>query len=158
MKAAGLKELKQELKHRSSQELLEIILRLSRFKKENKELLTYLLFESANEDTYVAVIKAELDEQFEDINSSNYYFIKKSIRKILRRLKQYIRYSSKKETEVELLIYFCFKLRSFTPSIHQNKTLQNLYERQLAMIKKKLQMLHEDLQYDLSAEMERLGL
>jgi len=37
MKAVSQKELKQELSSRSTKELLELCLRLSRFKKENKE-------------------------------------------------------------------------------------------------------------------------
>ena len=43
MKAVSVKELSQELLNRSPKELRDLCLRLSRFKKENKELLTYLL-------------------------------------------------------------------------------------------------------------------
>ena len=46
MKAATVHELKEELKHRSAAQLVELCNRLVRFKKENKELLTYLLFEA----------------------------------------------------------------------------------------------------------------
>lgn len=156
MKTATVKQLKDELKHRSHDELLEICLRLSKFKKENKELLTYLLFESVDEEAYIAAVKKEVDVQFEQINRNNYYYIKKSIRKVLRELKKYIRYSGKKETEAELLIYFLVKLEDFTPSIHRNKTLQNLYERQLEQVRKKISGLHEDLQYDFSKELDEL--
>ena len=107
MKAASVKELKDELNHRSPQELLEICLRLSKFKKENKELLTYLLFDSFDEAGYTEKVKQELEEQIDSINQTNNSYIKKSDRKILRTLKRYARYSSRIETEVELLIYFC---------------------------------------------------
>ena len=53
MKAASLKEVKTELNHKSHSELLAICLRLSRFKKENKELLNYLLFEFSDEEKYI---------------------------------------------------------------------------------------------------------
>ena len=43
MKAAGVKAIKEELKNRDREELSELCLSLSKFKKENKELLTYLL-------------------------------------------------------------------------------------------------------------------
>ena len=158
MKAASVKEIKQELQHRSSQELLEICLRLSKFKKENKELLTYLLLESADEAAYIENVKQQLDEQFDQINRSNFYFIKKSVRKILRTLKKYSRYSTKKETEVELLLFFCERLHSFTPSIKRDKALRNLYERQILQIKKMNLTLHEDLQYDYQLELQRLEL
>ena len=156
MKSASVREIKQELQHRSSQELLEICLRLSKFKKENKELLTYLLFESADEATYIENVKQQLNEQFDQINRSNFYLIKKSVRKILRTLKKYSRYSSKKETEVELLLFFCERLYSFTPSIKKDKALRNLYERQILQIKKINLSLHEDLQYDNQLELQRL--
>mgnify|MGYP001627752208 FL=1 len=158
MKAASIKEIKTELNQRSTQEMLELCLRLSRFKKENKELLTYLLFESDNEEAYIKSIKAKIDSDFEDINTNTYYYIKKSVRKILRELKKFIRYSQKKETEVELLLYFCEKLKSLNPSIKRNVTLTNLYNRQVNFIYKKIEKLHEDLQYDYKLELENLKL
>jgi hypothetical protein len=136
--------------------LLELCLRLSRFKKENKELLTYLLFESSDEPGYILSVKREIDEQFEQINTSSSYFIKKSIRKILKNTRKYIRYSGKKETEVELLIYFCFKLNQFEPSIHKNTSLRNLFDKLIAHIRKTMLTLHEDLQYDYGKELEEL--
>ncbi len=156
MKAATVTELKKELSNRSPKELLELCLRLSKFKKENKELLTYLLFEASNEAGYVESIKREMDQEFELINRRNFYFVKKSIRKILRNVKKYIRYSKNKETEVDLLIYFCTKLKNFSPSIRRNIMLNNLYHRQIAMIRKTVATLEEDLQYDYEMELDEL--
>ena len=154
MKTATVKELKQELEQRSAKELLELCLRLSRFKKENKELLTYLLFESADEESYVKDVKREMDELFSLINTSSYYYINKSVRKILRTTKKYIRYSRKKETEVELLIHFCAGMAKIKPSIRKSTKLRNLHLRQIAAIKKAISYLHEDLQYDYKVELE----
>ena len=151
-----IKEIKEELRLRSPNELLELCLRLSRFKKENKELLNYLLFESSDETGYIKSVKREIDEQFGQINRTSTYFIKKSIRKILRTTRKYIRYSGKKETEVEMLIYFCFKLNQFTPSIHKNTTLRNLFDKLIAHIRKTMLSLHEDLQYDYGKELEEI--
>jgi hypothetical protein len=156
MKAVTVKELKEELTERSPRELRELCLRLSKFKKENKELLTYLLFESSDEAAYIEGIKKEVDEQFILINKKSQYLIKKSLRKILRNVRKYNRYSPKKETEVELLIYFCSKLKKFTPSIHRNTGLQNLYIGQVVNIRKKLTALHEDLQSDFEEGLREL--
>lgn len=156
MKAVSVVTIKKELKHRSQEELMELCLRLSKFKKENKELLTYLLFESHDEMGYIETVKQELDEQFETINTDSYFYIKKSVRKILRNLKKYARYSLKKETEVELLLYFCKRLKDFKPSIKRNVTLMNIYDRQILSIKKIVGTLHEDLQYDYNLELEDL--
>lgn len=156
MKAATVSQLKKELSYRSPEELLELCLRLSKFKKENKELLTYLLFESVDEEAFVEGIKAEIDSEFETINTKNFFYIKKSVRKILRLIKKYSRYSLRKETEVELLLYFLQKLKNFRPSIQRNVTLVNLYQRQLLSVTKIISSLHEDLQYDYQHELEEL--
>ncbi|WP_418500243.1 hypothetical protein [Flagellimonas sp.] len=148
MKAATIAQLKKELQFRSQDEVMQLCLRLARFKKENKELLTYLLFEADSEESYIEVVKQETDEMFSEINVNSFFYIKKSVRKILRTLKKYIRYSGDKATEVELLLYFCEKLKDFRPSIRRNTTLLNLYQRQLEYIAKKIPLLHEDLQHD----------
>ena len=46
-----------------------------------------------------------------------YFYIKKSVRKILRMAKKYIRYSKNKETEIEILLHFCTVLKNMKPSI-----------------------------------------
>jgi len=157
MKTVSIKEIKDELSNRSAKEMLELCLRLAKYKKENKELMAYLLFDSIDEAAFIERIKVEIDQQFELINPKSYYFIKKSIRKILVFVKKNIRFSSKKQTEIELLIYLCTKLNKLTPSIHRNPALKNLYNRQLELIKKAISTLHEDLQYDYGKELNLLA-
>mgnify|MGYP001403881847 FL=1 len=156
MKTATIKELKDELGHYSREELLDYCLRMAKFKKENKELLTYLLFEASNEAHYIEGLKELIDERFSEINTSNYYYIKKSIRKILREIKKHLRYSKNKETAVELLIYFCQKLALMQPSMNRSIALQNIYQRQLVLIRKTIKTLDEDLQYDYGVELDNL--
>lgn len=157
MKTATVSQLKKELQYRSTDELLELCLRLAKFKKENKELLSYLLFELHDESSYIESVKREINTQLEAINTKNYYWMRKSIRKILKNLKKFIRYSLKKETEVELLLYFCVQLKNLTPSIKSDKTLQNIFERQLTLVKKTIESLHEDLQYDFRLQLDDEG-
>lgn len=158
MKAVTVKKIKDELAHKTTSELMELCLQLSKFKKENKELLTYLLFESHNEEAYVESIKEEIDELFEQVNTKSYFYIRKSVRKILTITKKFIRYSKKKETEVTLLLHFCVKLKEFKPSIKKSPRLQATYERQLALAKKAIDKLHEDLQYDYNEIIKELNL
>ena len=66
MKVASVKDLKIELKQRSNDELIELCLQLSKFKKENKELLTYLLFESDHEDHYIDIVTLNEKGKFVD--------------------------------------------------------------------------------------------
>jgi hypothetical protein len=156
MKSVTAKELSQELTYRTPKELRDLCLRLARFKKENKELLTYLLFESADELSFVMRVKDELDEEFDQINRTSYYFIRKSVRKILKNTRKYIRYSQKKQTEVELLLHFCTRLKSLSPPIQGNASLMNLFNKQMNTITRKVSLLHEDLQHDYGIELSEL--
>ncbi|MGB0456644.1 MAG: hypothetical protein ACPGJN_06815 [Flavobacteriaceae bacterium] len=156
MKAASVVELRKELEHLDKEKLKQLCLRLSRFKLENKELLTYLLFESEDESSYIQSIKNQLDTLFLDINTNSYFYVKKSVRKILRRIRKFARYSNQPETEVELLLYFCLKMQDIKPSIFKNKTLTNIYNRQIESAQKKTKKLHEDLQYEYNLHVEDL--
>lgn len=66
------------------------------------------------------------------------------------------RYSHNKKSEIDLLIYYCAKLKNFNPSVQWNAALRNLYLKQVATIREKLGSLHEDLQYDYVIELEVL--
>lgn len=156
MKAVTVKKIKDELAHKSTNELIDLCLQLSKFKKENKELLTYLLFESHNEEGYIESVKEQMDDLFEQINTKSFFYIRKSVRKILKLAKKFIRYSKKKETEVELLLHFCYKLKNFKPSIKNSQQLLNSFDRQVILIEKAIATLHEDLQYDYKLELEEL--
>jgi len=156
MKTATVTELKKELKTRSQSDLVELCLKLSKFKKENKELLTYLLYEADNEAQYIINVKSEIDSQFSEINRKSTYIVQKNVRRIQRNVKKYIRYSKLKETEVELLIYFSLKLKALIPSVGISGVLQNILIRQIEMLAKKISGLHEDLQFDYERELEEL--
>ena len=140
MKAASVKDIKLELIYQSKEELIELCLLMSKHKKENKELLTYLLFERQNEEDYIKEI--------------SYYRATKGARKVLRNCKKYIRYSTKKETEVEVLIYFCGKIKRITEYFEYNSSMLSIYEKQLEIARKKIAMLHEDHQYDFNLMIE----
>jgi hypothetical protein len=156
MKPVTIKKIKDELHYKSSQELIELCLKLSKFKKENKELLSYLLFDVEDEATYIYNVNEYSTLLFGDINTKSFFYIRKSVRKILKLTKKYIRYSKKKETEVELLLHFCKELKKLSPSISNSPRLLNVYNRQLILIKKAIATLHEDLQYDYQLEFDQL--
>ena len=156
MKPVTIKKIKDELHYKSPHELVELCLKLSKFKKENKELLTYLLFDAEDEEMYINNVNEYITLLFDDINTKSFFYIRKSVRKILKNVKKYIRYSNDKETEVAILLHFCERLITFKPSITRNITLHNLYDRQIQLIDKKIEALHEDLQYDYREDMQRL--
>jgi len=156
MKAATVQEIKQELINLPQTKVTELCLRLARFKKENKELLTYLLFEADDEESYISNVKAEIDSQFETINKSNVYFVKKTLRKILRTSAKFIRYSGSATVEVEVLLHFCKLLQSLGRNITQTPVISNLYQNQLKKINKAIASLHEDLQFEYIRQVRQL--
>lgn len=156
MKAATISEMKRDLGDLPEKDLIELCLRLAKHKQENKELLSYLIYESSNEDRYIANVKAVISEEFGSINQQQYYLAKKGVRKLLKLCKKYIRFSKKKETEIELLLHFCCELKKMPLSYSNNIILSNLFDRQIVRIEKAISALHEDLQYDYHQELERV--
>jgi hypothetical protein len=156
MDTASVSIIKKELKTLTPQQLQDVCIRLAKYKKENKELLSYLLFESFNEQNFIREVKEEIDEQFTHLNRSSFYLAKKTLRKVLRTTRKYIRFSGSKQTEVELLIYFCQKLKESGLKRRSSRVIQNMYTRQVERIKKALSMMHEDLQLDYLEEVDKL--
>lgn len=158
MKPASLKEIKTELNNYPKADLEALCLRLTKYKKENKELLSYLLFESSNEEEFIRKVKGQIDTEFNKINLSSLFLAKKTIRKVLRTTQKHIRFSGIKRTEVELLMYFCLKVKKSGIDLQKSKAMKNLYDRQVEKINKALSSLHEDLQYDYRMEMEEMEI
>ncbi len=78
------------------------------------------------------------------------------VRKVLKTTNKYIKFAGVKETEIELRIYFCLKLRKSGLRLSSSRVLLNLYQNQVNRIRTVLAMLHEDLQYDYKQVLEAL--
>lgn len=150
MQSPSLSKIKIELNHLPHSGLMELFVRLIKYKKENKELLSYLLFMSDDENGYIEQIKLEIDDIFEQIDNLHLSTAKKILQKTVRLLVRYAKYSSNKRTEVELFIYFCSKMKAKSMLENKNNIIQNIYLRQINRIEQSLPLLHEDLQYDYS--------
>lgn len=148
MKAATVHEIKEALQALPPNKLVDITLRLAKFKKENKELLSYLLFESEETDRYVGELKLEMEAEFATMNVSHVYFAKKTLRKILRNVNKQARYIGNKESETALLLHYLRLLKDSGLPVQKTPVLMNLYLTQLKKTKKLIESLHEDLQYE----------
>ncbi len=148
MKAATLNEIRKHLDTLESPALEHLCLSLARYRKENKELLTYLLFEAHDESAYVNNIKLEVDALFETLPKGNVYFVKKGLRKIIRWINKHIRYSGVPSTELEVRVYFCQKMKAAGIPLQAGTVLFNLYHQQLKKINGIWSKLPEDLQFD----------
>ena len=156
MKPASISTLRKELDLLPPKELAQLCLRLAKYSKENKELLSYLIFDADNEEGFIQGVKAQIKVQFEEINTNSMFYVRKSIRKILRTTNKYIRYSGQKPTEVELLLFFCQTMKASGIKYQRVTSMTNLYQNQVIKIKKAVATLHEDLQFDYQKEIEKL--
>lgn len=156
MNSASVADIRKHLKTLDREDLTELCFRLIRYKKENKELLSYILFDSENEAEFIREFKVEMDLLFGDMNTSHVYLAKKTIRKILRLINKYVRFSGSKRMEVDLLIHFCNQLKKTGLPMKSSPVLQNIYARQLVKIEQSLSTLHEDIQFDFAGIVEEL--
>jgi hypothetical protein len=148
MNSATLSELKRELQNLDEKTLQAICLRLAKYKKENKELLTYLLSDAHDEAGYIRQVKEEMDVMFEEVTDRNLYIVKKILRKILRMANRQIKYSGIPQTELELRIYFCEKMKQANIPLTAGTVLFNLYQQQMKKISTVLTKLDEDYHAD----------
>ena len=156
MNTASLSEIKKEIYTLDADTVQALCMRLTKYKKENKELLSYLLFEAHNEQAYIENIKEELSELFNALPAASIYLTKKVLRKILRFANKQIKYSGIKQTELEVRIFFCTKMKEVKFPRQPGTVLYNLYQQQIKKIEVALAKLPEDLQADYAKEFKSI--
>ncbi len=142
----GLQDIKKELQHLSAEQITELCLRLARHKKESKELLAYLLFET-DEAAFIEKVKAEAGFMFSQLPTHSYNAAK-ALRKILRLLGKYTKFMASKGAEIELLISFCNNYIQYADRRSSYKPLRLILTRQVEKIRTLIKKLDEDLQFD----------
>lgn len=157
MRTATINELKKELATVPHAQLAELCLRLAKAKKENKELLTFLLFDAHDLDGYIRSVREYIDIEFASLSTTHLYFAKKTLRKILRITNKHIRFTGSKQAETELLLFFCEKMKKSGIRMDNSVQLSNLYFQQLRKIEKAIEAQHEDLQYDYRKKLDALS-
>jgi hypothetical protein len=123
------------------------VLRLARHKKENKELLAYLLFVSADEAAFIEQSKYEVSLMFYMMPSQAFTAVK-VLRKILRLITKLSRFSGSKNVEISLLIGFCHNYLEYVDRRVNYKPMRTVFIRQIEKVAKLIGKLHEDLRYD----------
>ncbi len=156
MKPIAIAEIKLALQDLSVKQLKETCLQLAKYKVDNKEYLGFLLFESNDIPGFVEKIKTNIDEQFTELPKANWYLTKKSLRKILRGITKYSRYTGPGEPAIEMLIHFCQRLNQSGMPFKEQPAFVKIYEQQLKKINTQIAGLHEDLQYDYHKQLKEL--
>lgn len=157
MMNVSVNDIRKELVHLDPEKLQSLCLRLVKYKKENKELLGYLLFEAHDEPAYIEQVKEEIDTLFKELSHRNLYLTKKILRKILRFVNKQIKYSGIPQTELALRVYFCQKIRKEKIPLDTGTQLFNLYQQQLKKINTVLDKLPEDEQGDYTRALETIS-
>lgn len=157
MNPAPLSEIKSELKELDKGQLLELCLSLAKYKKDNKEYLGFLLFQSHDKEAFVAQLKALIDEDMNELKKQpNLYYVKKGLRRVLRIINKYCKYVADKALEADIHIYFCSALKNSGIPYHREKRIVNLYQAELKKINTIVKGLHEDVQADYASAIEQI--
>jgi hypothetical protein len=157
MKSATVNELRKELKDSDPDVVRELCLRLIKYKKENKELATYAIFESHDETAYLKNVCEEIEESFKEIpRGGNTYYIKKTLRKILRFANRQIKYSGNKISELEIRIFFLEQMLEAKVPKYSGTVLGNLYDQQVKKILSIQKGMEEDLQADFQSQIDKV--
>lgn len=156
MKAYSIKLIKDEIVHLSQPELVKLCLLLAKSKKENKEYLSYLLFESEDEQRYVVSLKESLLQQFEEVNVKSVYLTKKSLRKIIRTAARFLKYTGNKESHVQIYLFLIHEILKLKLNLIKSLALQKIYTSLKNKLRNLIDELHEDLQFDYLSHFRKL--
>ncbi|MFM6953762.1 MAG: hypothetical protein ACKOWL_02130 [Sphingobacteriaceae bacterium] len=157
MHVFSLQEQKKELQQLSKPELEAICLRFARFKKDNKELLEYVLFHQSDPQAYADALKKELKEVFTTLNGANYSDAKK-LRKITKSLNKHGKYLQSPAIEADLWVWFCYAYCNSIAAKSTAQVIRNFFVKALLKVEKFQSKLHEDLAFDIQQELEKVSL
>ena len=152
MKAATISQLKKELVKLDHGDLLDVCVRMAKFKVESKELLTYLLMKADDEISYANDLCGEIDQHLDTPGRIH----KKTLRKVVRWMNKSLRFSGNKETELQVRIHFCRRIKDMRISFGHCRVSANMYATQRQKIDKVIDKVHPDLQFDFKQQMAGL--
>jgi len=143
----SLQDIKKQVQRLPQEQIALLCIRLAKFNKENKEFLTYLLFEAANEQAFIENLKGEIGLMFSRLPAASQDALK-GIRIILRMIGKYTKFIASKQAELELTLNFCSNYIQYIGKRNFNKPMQLIFTLQVTKMKTLMGKLHEDLQFD----------
>ncbi len=156
MQIPSLAEIKKELSYLNEKELKEFIIDLSKFSRDNKAYLFFKLYGRDNPGLYLQMVQEELEMEFQNSRGDHSYYAKKSAQKIRRKMNKLLKLSKEKTDQLEVLLFFCERMKEYGFLRHSNLVIDNLYKSQLSKAEKIISGLHEDLQFDYQGRIEEL--
>lgn len=156
MSPATIDDIKKELQKLPPRKVLELTLKLARFKKENKELLSFLLFEADDQQGYVQSLQLEIEEMFKDIHKAPSAVVKKQLRRITKLITRQSKYIGSRTAAVELHVHFCKILYAHPENLLKINSAITIFQQQLNKASKLIPLLEDDLQYDYKLQLANL--
>lgn len=157
MQIPSLAEIKRELSYLNEKELRDYIIDLSKFSRDNKAYLFFKLYGRDQPYMYVQMVQEDLEMEFQNARGDHSYYAKKSAQKIRRKMNKLLKLSKEKTDQIEVLLFFCEKMKEYGFLKHGNQVIDNLYKTQVAKAEKIISGLHEDLQFDYEGRIEDLA-
>jgi len=157
-KTPSIAVLKKELSYRSEQEIIDFCVTLIKFNRENKELLNYLLIDEVEKEVFLNEIKITISANFLDINFRSYHILRKSVRKILKLTKKYIKLINEPIKELTLLIHFNQELITCLPKLKNYPSIENYFISNIKKMESIVAKLHPDLHYDYINDINELKI
>lgn len=156
MQIPSLAEIKRELSYLNEKELREYIIDLSKFSRDNKAYLFFKLYGRDQAGLYIQMVQEDLEQEFQNARGDHSYYAKKSAQKIRRKMNKLLKLSKEKTDQIEVLLFFCEKMKEYGFLRHGNLIIDNLYKTQVSKVHKLISGLHEDLQFDYEGRIEEL--
>jgi len=144
-----LNELKRELDGMPLPQVVKLCIRLAKLKVENKELLHYLLFYSNDSLAYAELLKTDILGAFH-LPFVNAFTLAKRLRKSMRIIAKYIRFTSDRAGESELLLALVNEYIDTYRFEYRNAALARIVVRCMKKTSDNIVKLHEDIQADYS--------
>lgn len=150
-----LSDLKKELSLRDKAELVQLCVRFARLKQENKELLAYLLFDADDPVFYAQKLKPEIEAIWEQ-PFYNPWAMNKSLRKALRIIARYRRFTASARGENDLLLHLFLGMHAHWRPEFRQKIFGKMLYRQISKIKKNIAKMESDYQSDYEEPLREL--
>jgi len=157
MNIPSLAAIKKELSYLDEKELISLILNLSKFTRDNKAFLYFKLNERDQPSLFVDTVKEELDKLFQTANTTSFYLTKKSSQTIRRKLNKALKFSANKTDQIELILFFCEKLKTYGYLKFNHPVISNLFQMQIQKAEKLILKLEDDLRYDYTQLLEQIS-
>ncbi len=154
MKAASIKQLRTEIGNLPPHKLAALTERLIKYKKDNKELASYIIFYEEDEAGFADDVETALEEQFGLINFKTAFFAKKGLRKMIRIANKFLRYTPNKSTQARIIMDVLSRLALIPASLKKNTQIKNMQVSLLKKLDDILLQVHQDERHDFEKQLK----